>query len=302
MAAEDRGQILWFSPPIVHRGDLDPSEPDPRRRDELIPVLEIVFVPGASVPAGASWASLVTPAGDVDASSARYLEIWINDYINFSRLAQRTGTLVIDIGTVSEDAVWDPLTPPRPQNGVLDYEDRNRSGGTIELAEDTGLDGLWSRDEPPRPAGAVAFTPFSAAEDPAADDRVPEIDVPAPEATVAQRIQKYAGINGTEFNKAGDSEDLDGDFFLDLENWYFEYRIDQDTPALFDAGRDLGVTDPENGWRFYRIPLTDPDRIVGTPDLRALRSVRIWFTAQDTVDLQIAGLRLVDATAVIPDY
>ncbi len=302
----DRGRLLWFSPNTVRVGDVTPGAEVRDERDDLVPTLEVVYIPQEN-PAGpgGSWGGLVTtlsPTG-VDISQSQYIDIWVNDYLNFQGgfgddglPKARRGELYVDIGNVSEDAVWDPITPPAAPNDSLDFEDRNYSGGTVEYDEDIGLDAKPNSQEVQKPG--ERFTPISAASDPAGDDRVEEIKTGLPEHSLSQRIAKYLGINGTERNQQADTEDLNGDMRLQTNNDYLEYRIDLADSAFTDLGRDYPgqFTDPKNGWRLYRIPLNEYYDQIGNPDLSTVRNMRIWFRGietGDTLNVQFSGIDIV---------
>ncbi|HEX7880835.1 MAG TPA: hypothetical protein VF720_15590, partial [Candidatus Eisenbacteria bacterium] len=131
---EDRLGLLWF--PVqrqVLRGDLSPELATAEKND-YISVLGIILAPNPSVPEGSrTWAGLthVMSSSGLDLSEAQYLEIWINDFNRFHGPNAHDGLaryLKIDLGSVSEDAVWDPKTPPAPANGRLDTEDGNYDG------------------------------------------------------------------------------------------------------------------------------------------------------------------------------
>ncbi len=298
----DRGKLLWFSPNTVRAEDITPGAEAPAEKDDLVPVLEMIYVPQSNPSASGSWAGLTTvlSSGGVDVSTSQYLDVWVNDYANYQDGSRpRRGELLVDIGRVSEDAVWDPLTPPNPPNGELDTEDVNRSGSQLEYTEDVGLDGVADGKEEPRP-GTERFTePGTENSDPAGDDRKRTIETSALERNVTERLKKYLGINGTESNQAVDSEDLNGNFVLDgsTNNAYREYRVDLASPALIDLGRDYSsrYTDPANGWRLYRIPL-DEYAFDSGADLTAIQHARIWMRgvdSGDTLDVQIAGIEIV---------
>ncbi|MGD8363106.1 MAG: cell surface protein SprA, partial [Gemmatimonadota bacterium] len=295
----DRGQLLWFSPTTVQVKDLTPREDNQQTRDDLVPVLEVVYVPQTDAGVYDSWGGLVTPlrvGGTIDVSTSQFLEVWVNDFVNDRDNVNRRGELLIDVGTVNEDAVWDPLTPPAEPNQQLDVEDKNRSGNQIEYDEDTGLDGVRNDGEPAPAPNTIRWGPKPAEQDPAGDDRLPDVETHLPDGRLIDRIRKYRGINGTEGNQRADGEDLDGDFSLDQENNYYEYRIDLSDPAFLDVGRDLGVSDSRNGWRLYRIPLDGYHMEVGTANLSQVEHMRMWFRGVDpgdTLDVQIASIEIV---------
>ena len=298
----DRGELLWFHPHNVEVADLDPSEDSAIRRNDPVSALEIIYVPSDSADVQRSWGGLVTAVDEPqeDISHKQYLEVWLNDYIPYERSANRRGELHIDVGQVSEDAVWDPQTPPLPRNEILDFEDHNLNGGEAEVVEDLGLDFLRNDYEPPPRPGTKTFSYYSATQDPAGDDRNPNPNESAPENTITQRIAKYRGINGTEANQRLDGEDLNGNYQLDQGNAYREYTISLADSAATDNRRDFSIN-PQNhqsGWRMYRIALTEFDQeIGGSPNLSRIQNVRVWFRGfapGDTLDLQIAGLEFVE--------
>ena len=294
---QNRGQLLWFSPNTVQVGDVTPREDSEATRNDPLPVLEVIYVPSNSGGEIDSWGGLSTTLGAQDVSRKQYLEVWLNDNIPNELAHLRRGELLIDIGEISEDAVWDPQTPPDPANGLLDLEDRNTNRGQVEANEDMGLDSLWNANEPPR--DGLVFTPKSPAQDPAGDDRVSEINEDAPETFIWQRIHKYQGINGTEENQRLDTEDLDDDYELDTYNNYREYRISLADSAFIDNRRDFNHAgqDLNSGWRMYRIPFSRFSHEVGAvTNLTQVKSMRMWFRGiapGDTLDLQVASIELV---------
>ncbi len=313
----DRGSLLWFSPQTVRVRDINPREDASSAANDLVSALEIVYAPYERAGVNGSWGGLSAPLSfdGVDLTESQFIEIWINDFKGYdNKRHERRGEVLIDIGTVSEDALWDPLTPPAPANGRLDREDSNSSGGRIELLEDTGLDGLFSSRNVPSGESVdsvetadpddirTGFGAFSRDQDPLGDDRLPEVDTRLPDDTLAERVAKFRGINGTERNEFSDSEDLNDDAALNVANNYSEYRIDLTSEALTDNGRDFPPpTDlsqaeiDENGWRLYRIPINDVHLQVGSTDLSLVKHIRLWFRGidpGDTLDVQIANIEI----------
>ncbi len=300
--ATDRGKLLWFSPNTVRVEDITPGAESRAEKNDLVPVLEMIYVPQNNPGPSGSWAGLTTvlSSGGVDVSTAQYLDVWVNDYANYQDGSRpRRGELLVDIGQVSEDAVWDPLTPPDPPNDKLDTEDVNRSGTQLEYTEDLGLDGIPDGQELLNPEKERFTEPGTENSDPAGDDRKRTIETNDPERNITERLEKYLGINGTESNTAVDTEDLNGDFTLSKTNNYNEYRIGLDDPALIDLGRDYPsrYTNPANGWRLYRIPLDETSLKQGNgADLTAIQHARIWMRGidpGDTLNVQIASMEIV---------
>jgi hypothetical protein len=295
----DRGELLWFSPNNVDVGDVTPREDSQQARNDPVPALEVIYIPSDSAGVEKSWGGLVTSLANADVSRKQYLQVWLNDNIPIERANERRGEVLIDIGEVSEDAVWDPQTPPAPADSILNLEDLNQNGGQAEVDEDRGLDYKKNENEPARRSGTKTFSPKSPTQDPAGDDRLENPDENAPENTITQRIKKYGGINGTEGNQRLDTEDLNGDYQLERNNQYAEYRISLADSAFIDNRRDFpkGIQDLRSGWRMYRIPLTKIDlQKGGNPDLTQIRHLRMWFRGiapGDTLDLQVASVEIV---------
>ena len=295
----DRGEMLWFSPNTVDLGDVSPREDSETTRNDPVPALEVIYIPSDTAGAVDSWGGLVTSLANADVSRKTYLQVWVNDFHPIERASERKGEMLIDIGSVSEDAVWDPQTPPAPADSIFDYEDKSENGGQPEVDEDRGLDYKTSPNEDERRPGTKTFSPFSPTQDPAGDDRVQNPNEDLPENTITQKIDKYRGINGTEGNQRLDSEDLDGDNVLDKENNYREYRIELADSAFIDNRRDFPTTnqDLRSGWRMYRIPLSTYDfEVGGLTNLSQVKHLRMWFRGiapGDTLNVQVASVEIV---------
>src|ERR1043166_3733355 len=204
--------------------------------------------------------------------------------------------LHIDLGRVSEDQM---RAPNRPPNGVIDTEDRptrdNQLTVTGDKSEDTGLDGIDDAGEVDALGKGlleIADLTTASTSDPEGDDWGNIVET-FPSAVDPRRYQR---TNGTEGNHTAypipDTEDLNlngnpnGRAIPDTSEAYFEYTIDlgdRSSPYLVtDVLRDFPgstVSDTtKNGWRRYRIPLTDSLRVkFGFPDLTIAQHVRLWL-------------------------
>ncbi|MCX5800423.1 MAG: cell surface protein SprA [Candidatus Eisenbacteria bacterium] len=267
----------------VRARDLFPELTTAEERDKVLTTLEFYFNQAQG------WHGLtqvISWLGE-DLTEMQYVEIWINDF-NQTRGPEKE--IKLDLGTVSEDAMWDPFSLP---NGKLDTEDRNRNS-VLDLGEDTGLDGQCDpnpKSECPCSSDDGTSEQYTAGvsfseQDPNGDDYHYSQDSP----------NDFSGINGTECNGATsssptpDTEDLNGDGTLNTEQDYFELTLNLAQNSKFQV-RDNG-----NGWRLFRIPLSDSSVVaVGQPRWDNVRHARLWFDGfQDsTIALQTAGIEIV---------
>ena len=265
----DRGKLIWYNPwDRVPVKEIWPNR-QTTAQESKVHVLNLEFIPDGP----SSWAGIMRalPGGSRDFSRDKFLEIWVRG---------DEGVLNIDLGAISEDVI---------SNGILDTEDKLRYGqrdGILQADEDTGLDGLFDEDEP---------------------DYDPQTN-PDPNGDNWRYDDKYdySHINGTEGNASDpdrgrrpDTEDINGNGYLDLEDDYYEYSIDLSTDGLV-GGEPGGVVVEDtrfNGWRLLRIPLWAEigyPVVVGNPDPSRIEFVRLWLTgAPAKVLIQIASLEVV---------
>ncbi len=120
------GQAWWYTPrSAVKEGDLQPTVESrgglaDTEKDNNRQVLEIRLFPrgGTETERRESWFSLVSPLSQrgTDLSRAQFLDIWVNDFHAFDppdERAKRQGKVHIDLGVVSEDALWKRIPPRR---------------------------------------------------------------------------------------------------------------------------------------------------------------------------------------------
>ena len=279
------------------------------------------------------------PVG-LDLSRSQFIEIWVNDWRDYHDQNGRTGflrgdgskalhsvKLHIDLGRVSEDQM---RAPNRPPDGRINTEDRvprdNQLTVTGDNSEDTGLDGI--NDDAER-AKLQADTSFKVADlstvdpnnnnDPEGDDwgnidesRESPIDP-----------LRYLHTNGTEGNHTAfpipDTEDMNLNNQCDQTEGYYEYTIDlgagqvdkKDSPYLVtDVFQDFWASDTssrtykllpfQNGWRLYRIPLTDSRRVTfGHPDRSLTPHVRVWLEDLPKTEEAIGALPRLQRPALM---
>ena len=286
----DHAQLEWYNARRVKEVHLKPVLTQEEGADNEHQVLELNVKPptGEAVISPEDWTGVTQPLSTVgqDLTKVQYIEIWVNDFTP-NHLATQ-GNLKINFGRVTEDAFWDKANVP---NGRLDTEDKNRDGrldgGDIELAEDTGLDGLFDEQEP-------LYNPDTNP-DPNGDDYAYTFDTED-----FSRINNFEGNRNDDANARPDTEDLNRNDILDNDNAYFEATIDLsdtqyvaiDVPQLYAGDTDVK---PDNGWRLFRIPISDTTFTrKGFANWDNVQAVRLWvddLTAP--MRIQIGGIELV---------
>jgi len=248
-----RAHVNWYNPYIqTVITDIWPKKETNARTGKYTDVLGVEFWRDEDSDPDLSWAGMMrSTLSFADQQKTKYIELWI---------LGDAGTVNIDIGRISED--W--YMKNKTFRGELSYrglntEDKNNNG-LLDDGEDTGVDGIPDNQEEP---GAM-------------DDNWQE---PKRE----DDTYNYDGINGTEGNSNSrdarypDTEDLDGDGQLALNNDYFEYSFSLNP----DAQEDWEESEiPETKWRLFRIPIKEYTRKIGNPDAAfgQIYNVRIWFS------------------------
>ncbi len=298
-----RGRLIWYNPyeqvaikEIWPERDVNPNVP------QRVHVLDFQFYPvtsnGDPGTLVNSWNGVERSlsAGYADQSQSKYLEVWVKG---------DTGRVHIDFGQISEDAI---------PNHFLNTEDRKVNGirnGILDDNEDVGIDGMAGADPPDwlhphEPAhveisnGIKRGVPYDFWD--LNGDGIKQPNEPWSYDNWAYSQQKfydYSHINGTEKNlndeggRFPDTEDLNQNGDVDLQNAYFEFTfsLDKNSP---DTVYIAGGKGNKYGWRMYRIPLADPTLVVGDPQWTNIEYVRIWVDHfQKPGFLSIAEINLV---------
>ncbi len=262
-----KGRTIWYNPKNIHREQIeDPLTLTEREKKETVTVLALkVFPSNLGLPGSNLWSygGVMKYLGNqLDFSQKKYLELMVKLDVPASTPIPNA-TLHVDLGDINEDF----YTEFGGLN-VLNNEDKN-ADGVPTLQEDVGLDGI--------PHG-----------EPGADPN----DVASNE--IEQSTGDYLNINGTEGNGVLDSEDLDGNGVLNQLDRYFSYSV-----ALTDSLHLENIN--HDGWRLYRIPLTDPQyyQIVNNsttgvlPTLKKISYARIWVETDITAKTLIADVSAV---------
>lgn len=266
-----RTDLWWYNPYEPVRLEEIWPERDVRDQDDRHDVLNLQFFPDStSEYPDSSWAGIMRPiyTGMADQSLTKFIEFWYH-----ADLSVESGAplLHINLGLISEDL---------DDDGQYDSEDADLNGVLLP-EEDTGLDGLFSVNEP-------GYSPVSNP-DPSGDDWYYSND----------DRHNYSQINGTEANRNDpdrlgrfDTEDINNNGSLDRQDGYFEYTIDLNDPEYW-------ADSTSNRWHLLRIPLQDSlvYSVRGDPesaDFSSLSYARIWLSGgTEPYHLQIASFLLV---------
>ncbi|MFI5251833.1 MAG: cell surface protein SprA [Bacteroidota bacterium] len=254
-----------------------------------------------------------TTTGDLVGQNMQYLEIWVNPQGDTS-LDLRKGRLYVDLGRISEDII---------PNGVLNSEDiiptpSNPTGiptGRVQPGADLGLDMLSDEQE------RTVFANFVNSNK--GDLDVDPNDPSGDDFSYATGGTDFTHYNGTENNYTGgspagrfpDTEDLNGNSYLDQVNSYLEYEVPlahdyidsanvkRTNPYWVGGTYDSlsSTNDPKTSWYQLRIPLRNKTRLVspGNPQtddaiLQNVQYVRFWFSGfEKPLLLRIAQMNLV---------
>ncbi len=322
-----QGRLTWYNPIDRDRASLSriqPTRDDISAEQDIVDILKLRFDPARSngfpirsqnntngIPQQ-SWAGIMRYVNGLDLSRSKFLELWIRG---------DDGHLHIDLGDVSE-RVRLPLDHPM----YNDPDDRERfpsgfrtedkpigglpTGDDIVIEEeDIGLDGLSDAEE--AEVFRKIFPGVTVPSDPSGDN-FEDVD-----QNTTDILRRYpSGLNGTEGNRAErqsrpDTEDLNGNGFLDQRESFIRYSVDlssnrglSSTSGTFTGPSTLvpgtesdlfpelgGIADPP--WRLLRIPLKGQDAprtFEGSPDTTfagTIDFVRFWFEHNDTSSVEI---------------
>ena len=281
------GQLYWYNDfqmtsiqEIWPNREINPNTPN------SVHVLTMVMTPkeDGAFPPKESWTGVMRAlsSGYADQSDSKFLEIWINGDV---------GNFHIDLGQISEDVI---------PNGALNTEDEEVNGirnGLLDPGEDVGLDGMAGAD--PNDFWDVNNNGIQDPDEPTSYD----------DWALNQNSGYYERSNGTEGNENNvngripDSEDINRNGALDQVNNFFRYsfslsKTSEDT--FFIAGDNIvndGVSRPK--WYLYRLPLSEPDSVIGQPDMTRLEFARMWF---DGIPTARAVIRVAEINMVGNDW
>jgi motility/secretion related protein SprA len=269
-----RARINWYNPDNIKARDIyDPGTLSSDEEDEKVSVLACKIYPSDLGNPGIDnkyWSGIMKYIGNqVDLSEKKYLEFLVKVDSLPGNINPEPVIMHIDIGDIDEDYYVD-----FGGEGILNTEDGltgNFPDGSLDFGEDLGLDGISNGDP---------------GDDP--NDRYSN-----DEENIDGEIE-YPEINGTENNGYLDTEDLDGNGYLNSTNVYYEYSVVLNSPT------SEYLTSEYNDWKLFRIPLDDAENyriisdIPGTdPDLEEISFARIWFEVEETARIKIVSADMV---------
>ncbi|MEO5800509.1 MAG: hypothetical protein ABIS00_13810 [Gemmatimonadales bacterium] len=252
------------------------------------------------------WRSMVTPLSltGVDLSRNEFLEFWVFENDDLRPIESAAMRFVLDLGTVSEDALaiaptaftvsgTDTTWTGRQYVGAgrLDTE-RNPSGTFSATVDDIGILG----DRPDQLEGPLG----------------PVLRPALCRRTIANTVEIFPwgdlSARCTNGNGLLDTEDLDADLLLNArgpDEDVFRYVVDLRDPKYFVRA---GVTSTDSitklraTWKLYRVPLRQWDRQIGQPNIRLVKHLRFTFLtppdnggADPVLRFAMARMRLVGA-------
>ncbi len=196
----------------------------------------------------------------------------VNENINFIEFSLKidsltgvgaNGTLVIDLGNISQDAI---------PNGRLDTED-SLGNGELRLQDDIGIDYKLDDDE------RQIYRDLNEGADPPPGE---EFIDPALDNNTSTGQVDYSKINGTQNNlnfeggRRPDTEDLNKTSNVLNGNDYFQFEISLNTennPYIVGKGN--------NGWYQYKVPLSEYKKSYGNAVFTNIQFARMWITGVD---------------------
>ncbi len=255
-------------------------------------ILDVQFDPGArgiynpnvgyeaAPPLNEAWGGMMRSLSffttNLDEENIDYIEVTLN-----AREVQDLGNtkVYLDLGQISEDVI--PNLDLNTEDGV--NPNNTQQDDVLNEGEDVGIDRINQEQE--RAQYGLSE------EDPARDDYQFS-------AYTSDNYQDYRYVNGLEKNvgrESGpfpDSEDLNGNKSLDLDNSYFRYEINLD-PNPVTNPQIVGGGDNLKGWRQYRIPIRTGYREVGNPSFGNVQFARLVIKGPAFARIRFAEFNLV---------
>ncbi|MCD4796672.1 MAG: hypothetical protein K8R49_05825 [Candidatus Cloacimonetes bacterium] len=270
-----KAKLNYYSAQDIYAREIyDPESLTEKEEKEKVSVLACKIKPQDLGMPGMEmkyWAGLMKYVGNnIDFSKKKYIEFLVKvDTLNFNQPLKPV-VMHLNLGAINENFY---TFTDVDGVGVLDFEDGKNGGyrdGLLDYSEDIGLDGI--------PNGEPG-------DDPNDDYDTNKITVNGEE--------EYPSINGTEDNDELDTEDLDDNGQLNMEDVYFEYTVTLDEEDEFFISQ-------YKGWKLFRIPIHDSEnyRIISNesnkvPNIKKICYARTWFEVEDSTRIKLVSLDLV---------
>jgi hypothetical protein len=231
------------------------------------------------------WRSMVTslsPTG-LDLTRSEFLEFWV--FQPASRTVDSAGVrLVLDVGTVNEDAV--ALAPDSITIGASDtlYTGRQYVGTGRLDTERTSFNIFNAQVDD---IGILGDRPELT--DAQTGEQLGEVPLCQRTLGTAVPVFPWGDLSSrcTRGNGTLDSEDLNGDNVLNAagpnEN-VSRYVVSLEPGGKYFVRNGVQTTDAEgrvSTWELYRVPVRNPDARIGTPNLRLVQHLRMLVLASE---------------------
>ena len=223
------------------------------------------------------WRSLVTPLNPtgLDLTRTEFLQFWV--YQGASQPLDSAGVqLVIDLGDVNEDAL--AVTPDSVSVDSI-YTGRQYTGvGHLDTERDS-LTQVWNASS--NDIGILTDRPDSIF----GPSGLPTYNPALCQTSLSKTVLVYPwgdlGSRCTNGNGYPDTEDLNGDGVLNAtgpNDNVFRWVVNPSDLKYFV--RD-GVMAPDSiaGWKLYQVPIRLPDAVIGAPDIRLIKNLRVTLVA-----------------------
>lgn len=262
--------------------------------------------------------------------ASRFIEFWVKNNTPENKHAK----INIEIGEISEDQNGSGGAPNREVKSALQpVIEKDQDIGLDDL-NDAGEDSLLTRlgittaqygnlsssqkeivDSLQKiyPWGTIALDP----EDPFGDNwnneqaRLGNKDIQNAEANRDIRNIKVNGFENNTFPitdgglRVGDTEDINNNGVIDIQNVYARYSVTTDTHAV---EKDIIVGRGEDDWVLYRLPILRPDTIINSNSidqvLPKITSARIWISSEDPeseiISVQLTELQFINSEWKLP--
>jgi cell surface protein SprA len=290
----NKGHFFWYNrtPAVTPTSDIWPNK-DPAFGSQKTAVLDMIFEPerrgvynmnpefeSAGFPRDSVWGGMMRSlsfyASNLNEDNIDYIEIVMN-----VDQADPDAKLYIDMGQISEDVI--PNFNLNTEDGITPQN--TQQDDVLNDGEDVGIDGLTDDQERAR------FPVFTGEADPARDNYafINSRNV-NPDPAEYRNVNGEQGNLGQERAPIPDSEDLNGNRGVDLDNSYFRYEVNLELDPLKN---DQIVGIGQGKWRHYRIPIRTNPTKVGNPSFSNVQFVRVSVKSRSRMQVRVAEFNLV---------